>query len=165
MKHMVTNLNDPNKLVIFSRYILGNFFFETFFGELEAKISPLADSYKQFELLHSNHIVELNCILVYHSNDASIGSSHCTLVNSNFTNHCTQLTNHNLWTLYFDTSRNMHRVDVGCLLIALYGIQTYYSCHVESECTNNDARYESLIQGLRKAMDLNVKCIEVFGDS
>jgi hypothetical protein len=85
---------------MFSISILGNFCFETFFGELEVELSPLVDSYKQFELLHSNYIAELNCTLVYYCNDASINSSHFTLVNSSFTNYCTQLTNHNLWTLY-----------------------------------------------------------------
>ena len=70
MKHMVTNLNDPNDLVMLSRSIIGNFFFETLFGELEVQLSPLADSYKQYELLHSNKIVKLNCTLVYYSNDA-----------------------------------------------------------------------------------------------
>ena len=37
MKHMVTDLNDPNKPVMFSISILGNIFFDTFLGELEAK--------------------------------------------------------------------------------------------------------------------------------
>jgi hypothetical protein len=144
---------------------LGSFCFETLFSELEDNLSPLTDSYKQSELLHSNKIAKLNCTLVDHSNDASIVSSHCTLVNSSFTNHCTQLTNHNLWTLYFDASRNTQGVYVGYLLVDMYGIRTYFSYHLESECTNNDAKYEALIQGLRKAIDLNVKCIEVFGDS
>ena len=54
MKHIVTDLNDPNEMVMFSRSILGNFFFETFFGELEDEIFPLTDSYKKSELLHSN---------------------------------------------------------------------------------------------------------------
>jgi ribonuclease HI len=120
---------------------------------------------KKSELLHSNQIAKLNCTLVDHSNDASIGSSHCTLLNSTFTNHCTQLTNHNLWTLYFSTSRNMYGVDADYLLIDPCGIQTYFSCHLESKCTNYDAKYEALIQGLGKAIDSNVKCIEVFGDS
>ena len=100
---------------MFSRSILGNLCFDTFLGEFEVELSPLVDSYKQSELLHSNQIVELNCTLVDCRNDASVNSSHCTLVNSSFTNHCTQLTNHNLWTLYFDTSRNTHAVDVGYL--------------------------------------------------
>ena len=40
MKHTVTDLNDLNKLVMFSNSILGNFCFDTVFGELEAKVSP-----------------------------------------------------------------------------------------------------------------------------
>ena len=67
--------------------------------------------------------------------------------------------------MYFDISRNTHGVDVGYLLIDPCGIQTYFSCHLESKRTNNDAEYEALIQGLGKEIDLNVKSIEVFGDS
>jgi hypothetical protein len=42
MEHMVTDLNDPNESVMFSRYILGNFYFDTLFEELEARLSPCA---------------------------------------------------------------------------------------------------------------------------
>ena len=76
---MVTNLNDPNKSVMFFRSILGNFYFDTFFEELEAKLSPGVNSDKKYELLHSNHVSKLNCTLVDLSNDASVGSSSCTL--------------------------------------------------------------------------------------
>ena len=31
MKHMVTDLNDPNEMVMFSKSNLGNFCFDTFF--------------------------------------------------------------------------------------------------------------------------------------
>ena len=51
MKHTVTNLNDTNEPVMFSHSILGNFFFETFFGELELETSTCVDSYEQSELL------------------------------------------------------------------------------------------------------------------
>jgi hypothetical protein len=157
MKHTVTDLNDTNEMVMFTRYILGNFSFDTFFEELEDELSHTANSNKKFELLHSNQIVELSCTLVDHSNDASIGSSSSTLVNSSFTNHCTQLTNHNLWTLYPDISRNAQGLDAGYLLIDPCGIQTYFSCHLEYKCTNNDSKYEDLIRGLRKTIDLNIK--------
>jgi ribonuclease HI len=40
-----------------------------------------------------------------------------------------------------------------------------FLCHLESKCTNNDAKHEALIQGLRKEIDLKVKSIEVFCDS
>ena len=35
MKHMVTNLNDSNEMVMCSKSTLGNFYFDTFFEELE----------------------------------------------------------------------------------------------------------------------------------
>ena len=37
--------------------------------------------------------------------------------------------------------------------------------HLEVECTNNVAEYKALVQGLKKKLDLHVKCVEVFGDS
>ena len=61
MKHTITDLNDPNETVMFSRSILGNFSFDTFFEELEDELSHIANSDKQSELLHSNQISELNC--------------------------------------------------------------------------------------------------------
>jgi hypothetical protein len=162
---MVIDLNDPNETIMFSRSILGTFFFETFFGGLEDDLSPLAESYKKYELLHSNQITKIKYTLLDCSNDSSIDSSYRTLVNSSLTKYCTQLNNHNLWTVYFDSSRNMHRVDASYLLVDLYGIQTYFFYHLKFECTNNDAKYESLIQRLRKEIDLNVKCIYAFDHS
>ena len=35
MKHTITHLNDPNKMVMFSRSKIGNFCFDTFFEEVE----------------------------------------------------------------------------------------------------------------------------------
>lgn len=83
MKNTITDLNDLNEMVMFSKYTFGNFCFDTFFEELEDELSHTANSDKQSELLHSNQIVELNFTLVDHSNDASIGSSSCILVSSN----------------------------------------------------------------------------------
>ena len=53
MKHTVTDLNDPNESIMFYNSILGNFFFDTFFGELEAEISPFGNSNEQSKLLHT----------------------------------------------------------------------------------------------------------------
>ena len=39
------------------------------------------------------------------------------------------------------------------------------SCRLEFERTNNTAEYEALIQGLYKAIGLNVKYLKVYGDS
>ena len=131
---------------------------------MEVELSHTMNSNKQFELLHSNQIAKLNYTLVDLSIDASVGPSSCTLVNYSFVNHCTQLTNNNLWTLYFDISRNMDVIDVGYLLIDPCGIQTYFSCHLEYKGTDHAVKYETLIQGLGKEINLQVKSIEVFGD-
>ena len=53
---------------------------------MEGELSHFVKSDKQSEFLHSNQIAERNCTLVDHSNDASIGSSSCTLLDSSFTN-------------------------------------------------------------------------------
>jgi hypothetical protein len=50
---MVTNLNDLNNHVMFSNSFLDDFYFETFFGELNVELSPSANSYVQSKLLHS----------------------------------------------------------------------------------------------------------------
>ena len=48
-KIMVTNLNDSNAPIMFSNSIFEVFYFETFFGELNAKLSP-----------NTNHTCNLN---------------------------------------------------------------------------------------------------------
>ena len=76
-----------------------------------------------------------------------------------------ELTNPNIWTLYFDGSRNKEGAGASCLLIDPHGKKMMIACHLEFEYKNNVSEDEALVQGLRKALDLNIKCIKVFGDS
>ena len=80
-------------------------------------------------------------------------------------NQIAELNHINSWTLYFDIFRNKHGADAGCLLIDPRGKKTYSVIHLEPGYTDTVAEYETLIQGLRKAINMNVKYIEVFGDS
>ena len=41
----------------------------------------------------------------------------------------------------------------------------FLSCRLEFECTNNTTEYEALVQGLKKAIELKVKNMKVYGDS
>ena len=86
MKHTVTDLNDLNEPVMFSKSILGNFYFDTFFAELEEELSPLADSDMQSELLYSTQIVKHNCTIVDSTTCTEVDSSDCTYVVSSSTN-------------------------------------------------------------------------------
>jgi ribonuclease HI len=69
------------------------------------------------------------------------------------------------WILYFDGSKSQEGSGAGCILIDPKGKRYFLSCRLEFECTNNTAEYEALVQGLKKALDLNVKGLKVFGDS
>ena len=50
-------------------------------------------------------------------------------------------------------------------MISPDGNKTMLTCRLEFNCTNNTAEYEALVQGLYKAIDCNVKYLQVFGDS
>lgn len=39
------------------------------------------------------------------------------------------------------------------------------ACRLEFDCTNNTVEYEALVQGLYKEIGLNIKYLQVFGDS
>ena len=141
MKHIVTDLNDPNKLVMFSNSILGNFCFDTFFGELEAEISPYANSNEQFELLHTTQIVKHHCNIVEAC--TKVDTNNCTNLVSSSSNFSLELTDPFIWTLYFDGARNKEGASVGYLLVDLHGNKMMIACHLEFECTNKVAEYES----------------------
>ena len=104
MKHIVTELNDANEPVMFNHSILGNFCFETFFGELEEEASTYADSNEQSKLLQITQADEPHCTIlgdctnVDTNNNSEIVPISCDFV--------LELIDPNIWTLYFDGSRN-----------------------------------------------------------
>lgn len=49
--------------------------------------------------------------------------------------------------------------------LAQKGKKTMLACRLEFDCTNNTVEYVALVQGLYKAIDLNIKHLQVFGDS
>jgi hypothetical protein len=78
-------------------------------------------------------------------------------------NQIAELNHINSWTLYLAISMNEHGADVGCLLIHPCGKITYSIIQLEPRYTDTVVEYETLIQGLKKAINMNVKYIEVFG--
>ena len=70
-----------------------------------------------------------------------------------------------IWSLYFDGSKSKEGVDAGCVLIDPVGNKTFIVCRLEFECTNDTIKYEALLQRLRKALDMDVWNLMVFGDS
>ena len=53
---------------------------------------------------------------------------------------------------------------VGCVLVDPKKNKYFLSCRLEFECKNNIVEYEALVQGMKKAIGLEVKNLKVFGD-
>ena len=69
------------------------------------------------------------------------------------------------WTLYFDGSNCLEGAGARSILIDPQGNQHLMASRLEFTCTNNSAEYEGLLQDLKKAIDMKVKNLKVFGDS
>ena len=69
------------------------------------------------------------------------------------------------WKLFFDGSFTQKGSGVGILFVTLQGDLIPKSYKISFPCTNNIAKYEGLIIGLRQAIRWNIKSLLVFGDS
>jgi ribonuclease HI len=70
-----------------------------------------------------------------------------------------------MWMLFFYGSKSLEVSGVGCILKDPKGKKTLIACILEFQCTNNTAKYEALLQGLKMAVDLKANKNKVFGDS
>ena len=52
MKHIVTDLEAINEPVMFKKFVLGNYFLDSFFGSEKFEMSPFAESNTHSELFH-----------------------------------------------------------------------------------------------------------------
>ena len=73
------------------------------------------------------------------------------------------------WRLYFDGAANQSRFGIGIILISPQGDHipksvrlTFFDYH---RLTNNIVEYEACITGLKTALDLGVRQLEIHGDS
>jgi ribonuclease HI len=69
------------------------------------------------------------------------------------------------WKMYFDGASNQHGYGVGVLLIAPDGVHIPLSAKLNFVATNNVAEYEACIVGLEALLAIDVKEVEIYGDS
>jgi ribonuclease HI len=67
--------------------------------------------------------------------------------------------------MYFDGTLNLEGAGAGVLLISPQGEQLKYVLQIHYKASNNIAKYEVLIHGLRIAVSLGIKLLLAFGDS
>jgi hypothetical protein len=113
---------------------------DTFIDNFMVEASPVTNLEQQFE------------IVAYMKPIVSTQRSHVPYGNQ-------------IWSLYFDGSKSKEGAGTGCIIINSAGNKTLIACILEFECTNNTVEYEDLLQGLRKALDMNIQSLVVFGNS
>ena len=69
------------------------------------------------------------------------------------------------WKMYFDGAINQNRRGIGVLLISPKGTHIPFFGKLNFLATDNGIEYEACIMGLRAALGLGVKELEVYGDS
>jgi ribonuclease HI len=67
--------------------------------------------------------------------------------------------------MYFDGSLKLEGAGAGVLLISPKGEQLKYVLQIFWKVSNNEAKYEALLHGLRLAISLGIKRLLVYGDS
>jgi hypothetical protein len=70
-----------------------------------------------------------------------------------------------LWTMYFDGSLVKTGAGAGLLFVSPLGVHMRYVIRLHFPASNNVAEYEALVTGLRIAVELRVRHLDVRGDS
>ena len=69
------------------------------------------------------------------------------------------------WKMYFDGATDQNGSGIRVLLISPKGTHIPFSSRLNFPSTNNATKYEACIMGLRVALGLGVKELEVYDDS
>ena len=69
------------------------------------------------------------------------------------------------WTMYIDRSLMKRGAGVGLVFVSPLGVLMRYMVHLHFPSSNNVAEYEGLINGLRIAIELGIRRLDVQGNS
>jgi ribonuclease HI len=72
---------------------------------------------------------------------------------------------HKTWIMYLNGSVMKEGVEVGCVFVSPLGMHMEYMVRLHIPASNNVAKYEALINGLRIAVELGIRYLEIREDS
>ena len=75
------------------------------------------------------------------------------------------VTDQEYWMMYFDGSLMKKGAGAGLVFVLPLGVCTRYMVCIHFPSTNNVVKYEALINGLRIAIELGIRRLDVRGDS
>jgi ribonuclease HI len=145
-------------------HVLGNYSCDSDFGNFSPHMSDIPSTQKSEMIFQIDLLVATEESILYQDSPIGVADKEVEIIkiarHEEVRNFPPQI-----WTLYFDGSKSQEGSGAGCILIDPKGKQSFLSCRLEFECTNNTVEYEALVQGLKKSIDLNIKELKVFGDS
>ena len=65
------------------------------------------------------------------------------------------------WAMYFNGSKTLARLGSGVILTSPTGDTVHYVLQIMYTDSNNAAKYEVLLHGLRMAVSMGIQCLEV----
>ena len=65
------------------------------------------------------------------------------------------------WTMYFDGSLMKKGAGVVLVFVSPLGVRMRYMVHIHFSTSNNVAKYEALINGLRVVVELGIRRLDV----
>ncbi|XP_058740980.1 uncharacterized protein LOC131613318 [Vicia villosa] len=69
------------------------------------------------------------------------------------------------WKLYFDGSKHKQGTGVGIFIVSRDGIPNRFRYKIKGDYSNSEAKYEALIIGLQIMLDVDIKDVDIRGDS
>jgi ribonuclease HI len=164
LKHTVTDLETPNEPASTDFPILGNYSCDSHFRNLAPLLSDVPLTQNSEMIFQEESLMPMEDYFFFQNPSLGLMGEK---IEEQDTGDEKERRNHRsqIWTLYFDGSKSQEGSGVGCILIDQKGKFHFLSCRLEFKCTNNTAEYEALVQGLKKAIDLDVKELKVFRDS
>ena len=71
------------------------------------------------------------------------------------------IVNQEYWTMYFDGSLMKKGAGVGLVFVSPLGVRMRYMVCLHFPSSNNVAEYEALINVLRIAIELGIRCLDI----
>jgi ribonuclease HI len=164
LKHTVTDLETPNEPTSTNFPVLGNYSCDSHFGDFSPLMSTVPLTQNSELIFQEESSMPIGDSLFFQNPATELTGQEIGEQEINEEQEKSDCRSQ-IWTLFFDGSKSQEGSGEGCILINPKGQCHFLSCRLEFECTNNTVEYEALVQGLKKAIDLNVKRLKVFGDS
>ena len=69
------------------------------------------------------------------------------------------------WTLFFDGSSCRVGAGISIVLVSPWGASYEFSLPIDATATNNQAKYQAILKGIKLLREIKANVVVIFGDS